>query len=251
MGPFAALNLRDIATLVVLVMGVSAIGYIAMRSLGPRYGLPLAGLAAGFISSTATIYSMGDRSKRNPTQIQGATAGAVLSSIATIIQLAVIVTVVKPALLDTLFLPLLLGGIVAVAYGLLFIRHTVKADKDQHAELGRAFDFKSAVVFAGIITAVLLLSAAVYAWLGTQGIMVSAALTGLVDAHATAASVASLADAGKIGLDAAMWPILIGLTSNSLMKIIVAANAGGRQFAARVVPGVVLMTVAVWAGVWI
>jgi len=55
MGPFDALNPRAIARLIVLVMAISAIGYVAMRSLGPRYGLPLAGFASGFVSSTATI----------------------------------------------------------------------------------------------------------------------------------------------------------------------------------------------------
>lgn len=251
MGPFDSINLREVATLVVLVMGISAVGYIAMRSLGPRFGLPLAGLAAGFISSTATIYSMGLRAAKFPSQMQGATAGAVLSSIATIIQLTFIVAVIEPALLNALMLPLLFGGIAASAYGLLFIRHALAADKDQHAELGRAFDPKAAVVFAAIITAVLILSAGVNAWLGSHGIMYSAALTGLVDAHATAASAASLAVSEKITLADAVWPILIGFTTNSFMKIIVAIKAGGRQFAARVIPGVLLITAAVWLGIWV
>lgn len=61
MGPFDALNPRAIARLIVLVMAISALGYVAMRALGSRYGLPLAGFASGFVSSTATIYSMGER----------------------------------------------------------------------------------------------------------------------------------------------------------------------------------------------
>ena len=47
MGPFSALNPHDIARLIVLVMAISALGYLAVRSLGPRYGLPLAGFAGG------------------------------------------------------------------------------------------------------------------------------------------------------------------------------------------------------------
>src|ERR1700716_1585496 len=54
-GPYGALNLRTIWTIVILVMAVSALGYVAVRVVGPRYGLPLAGLASGFISSSATI----------------------------------------------------------------------------------------------------------------------------------------------------------------------------------------------------
>ena len=45
-GPYDALNLRTIWTIVILVMGVSALGYVAVRLVGSRFGLPLAGLAA-------------------------------------------------------------------------------------------------------------------------------------------------------------------------------------------------------------
>jgi uncharacterized membrane protein (DUF4010 family) len=44
-GPYGALNLRTVWTIVILVMAVSALGYVAVRVVGPRYGLPLAGLA--------------------------------------------------------------------------------------------------------------------------------------------------------------------------------------------------------------
>jgi len=52
-GPFAAVNPRTIWRIVVLMMAVSAAGYIAVRVLGARFGLALAGLASGFASSTA------------------------------------------------------------------------------------------------------------------------------------------------------------------------------------------------------
>ena len=62
-GPYGALNLRTVWTIVILVMAVSALGYIAVRLVGPRYGLPLAGLASGFVSSSATIGAMGTRGR--------------------------------------------------------------------------------------------------------------------------------------------------------------------------------------------
>jgi uncharacterized membrane protein (DUF4010 family) len=248
MGPFDAINPREVASLIVLVMGISAVGYIAMRSLGPRYGLPLAGFAAGFVSSTATIYSMGDRAERNPGQVKAATAGAVLSSVATILQMAFIVGVIHPPLLHLLWLPLVLGGFSAASYGLLFTRRAVFAETQDQADIGHAFDLKSAIIFATIISLVLLLSAGINSWLGPQGLAISTGITGLVDAHATAASVASLTHAGKLGIEQAIWPVLIGLTTNSLMKIVVAIKAGGTSYAWRVAPGVVLMTIAVWVG---
>ena len=61
MGPFSALNRHSIWIIVILVMAIGAFGHIAVRLLGARFGLPIAGLASGFISSTATIGVMGAR----------------------------------------------------------------------------------------------------------------------------------------------------------------------------------------------
>jgi uncharacterized membrane protein (DUF4010 family) len=249
MGPFDAINPHAITRLIVLVMGISALGYVAMRALGTRYGLPLAGFAAGFVSSTATIHAMGARAQQQPAQMTSAVAGAVLSTVATIIQMAVVVATVQPALLDALLWPLLFGGAAACAYSLPFIPGKASQQQEQpNADAGRAFDLKTALVFAAVVSAVLLLSAGLSAWLGTRGTLLAAALTGLVDTHATAASVASLVVAHKLSVNAALWPILAGLTTNTLMKVLVAFSAGGVRYAARIVPGLALVIVAVWLG---
>lgn len=256
LGPLGAINPHAMTQLVVLVMAVSALGYIATRALGPRYGLPLAGFAAGFISSTATIHAMGRRAAGAGTQADAAIAGAVLSSLATMVQLAVVVAAVQPVLLGALMWPLLLGGAAACGYSLLFFPRgapavQAAAGRPEQRDLGRAFDLKSALAFAAVVGVVLLVSAGLSAWLGTRGTLLAAAATGLVDAHATAASVASLVAAGKLPLDAALWPILTGLSTNTLMKAVVAFHAGGAAYAARIVPGLVLMIAAVWLGVWL
>ena len=85
MGPYDALNPRSIWIVVILVMAISAAGYILIRLLGARFGLPIAGLASGFISSTATIGAMGTRVRKSPGIITAAVAGAALSTVATIV----------------------------------------------------------------------------------------------------------------------------------------------------------------------
>lgn len=253
MGPFDALNPRAIARLIVVVMAISALGYVAMRSLGPRYGLPLAGFAAGFVSSTATIYSMGERVSRQPSLMRAAVAGAVLSSIATIIQMTVVISLIQTSLLTAMVLPLSFGGVAACLYGLVFVvrRDPVNNTANQVEDVGRAFNLKTAAVFAALVSLILLLSAGLNAWLGTRGMLLGAALTGLADAHATAASAASLMAANKISSAQAVGPILIGLTTNTFMKAVVAFKSGGINYATRIVPGLVFMITAVWLGAWL
>lgn len=257
MGPFDALNPRAIARLIVVVMAISALGYLAMRSLGPRYGLPLAGFAAGFISSTATIYSMGQRVSRQPSLMSAAVAGAVLSSIATMIQMAVVIGLIQTSLLTELVWPLSLGGLAASLYGLIFVlRKEPGSEKEKPNgkpidDVGRAFSLKNAAMFAAIVSVIVLASAGLNAWLGASGMLLGAALTGLADAHATAASAASLSASSKISSTQAAGLILIGLSTNTLMKAVVAVKSGGIPYATRIVPGLVFMIAAVWLGAWL
>jgi uncharacterized membrane protein (DUF4010 family) len=71
LGPFHALNPRTIWIIVILIMSISATGYIALRVMGPRIGLAITGLASGFVSSSATISSMGARAAKESSLLWG------------------------------------------------------------------------------------------------------------------------------------------------------------------------------------
>ena len=90
LGPLQALNPHNIWLLVILVLALGACGHVATRALGPRLGLPIAGFASGFVSSTATIGSMAARAAKDPASMRAAVAGAAFSTVATFIQLACI-----------------------------------------------------------------------------------------------------------------------------------------------------------------
>ena len=83
---------------------------------------------------------------------------------------------------------------------------------------------------------------------GGAGVLLAAVVAGLVDTHAAAISVATLVASGRVTPQDAVVPILAALTSNTLSKIIMAATGGGWAFALRVVPGLVLITLAAWVG---
>ena len=109
-GPYGVLNPFTIWRLAVVVMGISAAGYIAQRSLGPKVGLPLAGLASGFVSSAATVGAMGQRASRDPSLMAPAVAGAVLSTVSTVIQMVIVVGATSPATLREIAIPLAFAG---------------------------------------------------------------------------------------------------------------------------------------------
>ncbi len=252
MGPFGALNPRALTCLIVAVMAVSAAGYLGMRLMGPQYGLPLSGFASGFVSSAATIHAMGRRASQDASLTASAVAGAALSSIATMVQMSLVIAVVQPDLLLAMAWPLAAGGAAASLYGLVFFLQSVKTPmRSESAETGRAFDLKTSIGFSVLLGVVMIASAGLNAWLGDAGILIGAAVSGFADAHATAASAASLMAAGKIEVGQAMHPILLGLTTNAVTKAVLAFNAGGLAFASKIVPGLVLMVTATWLGFWL
>ncbi len=248
LGPFEAINPQGIWTVAILIMVIGAGGHIATRFLGGRYGLPLAGLAAGFVSSSATIASMGSRVTGNPLLLGPAVAGAVLSNVATIIQATALLAVVSPAVLMALWPSLAAAGATAIALGAVFTFGARTATAETPEAEAEAFSLPAALVLAVVIAAVLLAAAALRHWLGSQGVVAGAALAGFADAHASIVSVASLAASGKMPVADAAIPILAGLTTNSLTKIALATASGSRAYAKRVVPCVILVLAAAWFG---
>jgi uncharacterized membrane protein (DUF4010 family) len=243
--PFGVINPRVVWTLAVTVMLINAAGYVALRTFGAAKGLALAGLAGGFVSSAATIASMGSRARAGAS---GAIAGAALSSVATVIQLAIVVGIANPALLAPLWPALLGAGLVAVLYGAAFSWRALRKPDESKAETGRAFQPRTAIVFAVMVTAVLFLSAALAHFFGATGGLLGVAIAGFADAHSSAVSAASLARSGGLTPNAALLAILLAFTTNTVTKAVVAWVSGGPKFAAGVLPGLLLMLIAAWAG---
>ncbi|HYC63459.1 MAG TPA: MgtC/SapB family protein [Reyranellaceae bacterium] len=246
-GPYQALNLRTVWIVVILVMAIGAVGYIATRVLGSRFGLPITGLASGFVSSTATIAAMGSRAKKTPKVLKPAAAGAVLSTVATVVQLAIVLAATSLETLRAFWVPLIAAGLAAIAYGGLFTLWALRDSSDHAEKPGSAFSLGSALAFAGILAVVLVLSAALQKWLGETGVIVAAAVGGFADAHSASVSTASLVAGGKIKPPDAVWGILAALTTNTLSKAFFAVSNGGRTFALLVIPGLLLVIAAAWA----
>jgi uncharacterized membrane protein (DUF4010 family) len=248
MGPFGALNPFKIWRLVVLVLAIGAFGHMAVRILGPKYGLPVAGLASGFISSSATIGAMGARAAKSPALLGLAVSGAVLSTVATVVQMAAVVGATSAAALRQISGSLIVAGAAAGLYGLGFTVMALRQKSEAGHDATGAFSLGTALKFALLLTTVLLVSAAMREWFGEAGAVVAAALAGFADTHAPAISIAALVDSGKMTPQNAVIPILAAFTANTITKVVVARAAGGRAFAIRVIPGLLLVAAGAWVG---
>jgi uncharacterized membrane protein (DUF4010 family) len=248
MGPYGALNPHSIWIVVILVMAISAAGYVIVRVLGARFGLPIAGLASGFISSTATIGAMGTQVQKSPGVITAAVAGAALSTVATIVLLSLVLAATSMVTLRALAIPLICSGLAAAAYGAGFTVWALREKEAPDPQPGQAFSLPVALIFALTLAAMLLASAALREWFGDTGTLVAAAASGFVDAHSAAIAVASLVASGKMTAADAVFPVLVALSTNTVSKIIFAWSSGRGSFALRLIPGLILVAAAAWAG---
>jgi uncharacterized membrane protein (DUF4010 family) len=250
-GPFSAINPRNLWLIVILVMLISALGHLALRLLGGRIGLPLVGLVSGFISSIATVGAMGERAKETPALIGSAVAGAVLSSLSTVLQLTLLLAAIHRPTLQALAAPLIFGGVSVAIYGLVVTLSSFHKNGAEVTKPSRSFSVKTALILAGVIAVVLITSAALKTWFGQAGLVVASGVAGLADVHASTISVASLAAAGNLSAANAVIPILVAFSVNAVSKAVAAVVSGGKEFALQVIPGLIIQILATWLGWWL
>ena len=113
LGPYGVIDPRRMWTFVVAVTALGWLGYVAVRIAGPRRGLPAAGLAGGFVSRAATTGAMA-RTSRDPELFRPAMAGALLASVATLVQLVLVTAVADSRVAGLLIPAAALGAAVLV-----------------------------------------------------------------------------------------------------------------------------------------
>ncbi len=250
-GPFDAINPRNLWLVVILVMFIGALSHLALRLFGSKTGLPVVGLVSGFISSIATVGAMGTRARKTPELMGAAVAGATLSCLATVLQLSLLLAAIHPPTLYALAAPLIAGGVTISIYGVVVTLSSFHQNGTEIDNPGRSFSVKTAIILAAIIALALLVSAALKTWFGQAGLIVASGVAGLADAHAATISVASLALGGKLAVTDAVVPILVAFSVNAASKVIAAFITGGWIFARQVTLGIIIQVSSIWVAWWL
>jgi uncharacterized membrane protein (DUF4010 family) len=247
--PWNVVNPRLVWKLTVLIMLVDAAGYVAQRLVGSRAGLPISGLLGGFVSSTVVVATMGKRAQAEPEVLSSAVAGAALSQIATVVQLALVLAISDAVLLGQLRWVLLAMGVVMALYGALMIRAS-HGEAAPPPAAGRAFRLRTALLFAAAFVSVMLLVAWLQNSFGPAWALGGVIVGGFADAHSTSASIGSLAAQGQLPRELAAIAVGLVMTTNTISKLGF-AWAGGKAYFWRLSPGLLLLIAAFWVTWWL
>ena len=241
----AGVNPRQLWQLVVLILAVQAVGDVALRLFGARLGLALSGLVSGFVSSTATIATMGTRARQHPELRTACLAAAWLSTVSTLLLLLLLALMLGGGMLP-LLAPLLGAALVtALLLGLAALRRST-APQEADRRQGRAFSLGQALGLALLFTGVAALAAWMQDSLGSLATLLTAAVAGLADAHAASAAAMALAVRGEMTPELLQLAVLLAFSSNTLSKMVMAWVAGGVRYGAPVSAGLLAVVLATW-----
>ncbi|TCP09567.1 MgtC/SapB family protein [Caldimonas thermodepolymerans] len=241
------MNLRSLAVLVVLILALQGAGHVATRWLGQHPGLAAAGFFSGFVSSTATVATMGTKARAQPDHPWPYAAAGVMSTAATWVQALVMTAAIAPGAVPLLAPVCAAGAVAALAGGLLLMRHAGHGKLEAVPVESQALRLREALVVAGLLSLVALLVSWAQEHFGASGLYASIALAALADAHAPVASTAALFGAGSIGAATLVLCVLLALSCNAGSRTVVAAVAGGPRYAAAVGASLLASTLWAWA----
>ncbi len=230
--------------LVVLIMAVGMLGHIALRLVGARWGLPVAGFFAGLASSTAAVVGFGHRARSDASLAGTAASAALISNLGSLLLFAAIVGASAPDLLGLTRWPLIAGALVLLATGVAGLRAAPVESSLPKEPTARAFSPLQALLLAALIAAVLLASAWLQDQLGEAGAIAAAMVVALAELHAASASVAQLSAAGDLTQEHARWALVGLLAASGLAKAVLAFIAGGSRYGWRVAGGLAGMVAA-------
>jgi len=248
LGPWEALNPYRLWWMVVLVSGISYVGYFATRLVGARRGVLLTGLLGGLASSTATVLSLSRQARDTAVAPSLVVSGMLAATAMMFPRTLLIATVIAPEMFRTLALPLLSATVVAAAAAALYARGSHPDEEAHPAETHHAnpLDIKTAIKFALILAPVMLLARALKDWGGGTGLYLLSGVSGLVDIDAIALSLATMTANAQTTTAVAQASILLATVVNTLVKPAIAFTVGGKAVGFRLLlPLVIAVAVIV------
>jgi len=245
--PWDALNPRKLWLLVVMISGLSMIGYVATRWLGPGRGTVITGLTGGLVSSTAATLAFSRQSKESGDEqaAQMLAIGTLIAWTVMFFRVLVISFAVYPALLRELAVPMTAMGLACLASaGFLLWRRRSDATRSQPGEIAIStpFTLTQATKF-GLLFAMILLVVKIVGDLDLPGgLYVVAALAGLTDVDAISLSMAQHARGGATLV--ATVAIVIATLANTAVKAGMAASIGSAGYRRLILAAAGLIAVA-------
>jgi len=226
--------------MVVLICGISYIGYFMIRIFGSKKGIIMTGLLGGLVSSTAVTMAMAEKSKddKNRNSVNMMVFGTIVANTVMFIRVIVTVFIVNKTLLKE-FVPSILAMSLAGIFScgvFWFLGH--KSQSKAEVVHKSPFRIAPALKFGVFFVVVLFSLKVAQMHLGSLGIYIASTLSGFVDVDAVTLSMATIAGT-EISGKVAATSIMLAVISNTLIKMGYSIVFGSKEFSRKL--GVIMI----------
>lgn len=247
-GSLDALNPYRIWLMVVLISGLGFAGYLVLRVLGQRRGLPVVGVLGGLVSSTATTLAYSRHARAEPPAASACMVIVLAANAVVLVKLLAVAVMVAPQVLPALA-PMLIGGLLGgVPLPLLRWRGMARAAEVPHPPVANPSELRVALGFGAVYAAVLLGLAWINGLFGTSGVYVMAVLSGLTDIDAITLSTLHLSNSGALSPDQAARAIALAYVASVGLKFGLVWSVAGKALARATAPGYLCVIAGMAAG---
>ena len=227
-GPFDAVKPRELWALVLFFSGLSFLGWILRRVVGPSQGVILSGLLGGIVSSTSVTLTFARESRERDAPRVALAAGVVGACTIMLLRVTVASAVLNAPLARALVPYLAAAFVVGALMTVAAWRTNAPASEIETPD--SPLRLAGALQMAALFQVVLFVTAAVQQRWGTGALVATSAFVGLTDLDALTLSLARRSDMGD--LQTTTVALVSGVLSNTLLKMVVATVVGRGRFRA-------------------
>ncbi len=241
-GPFGFFEPRKIWLFVILVSGVSYLGYFLTKYTGDERGALLTAVVGALASTTAYTIGISRAVADAPETAIPAARNALIANSILFPRMLLIVGLVSPTLAIAAipaFAAMMLAG-SAAAFILGIASHKDGATVAT-STFRNPFSLAPALKFGVIFTLVLFVARAAKHYLNYGGQMAVAAISGLVDVDAISLTLAGFVNAGTSSARDAVIGMTLAAGVNAIFKLAIARTSHQRAFYLRLIAGFVIM----------
>lgn len=244
--PFGVVNPREAWLMVVLIVGISLLGYILYKFVGEGAGTLLGGLLGGAVSSTATTVAFARQARTGLVEEKAAAVAVGIASAVVFIRIVAEVVAVAPGMLTKILLPcgVLLVGTAGPP---LILQRRARSPSSASIEPRNPSELSSALFFGATYLIVLFALAVARQYIAPQYLYAVAAISGLTDMDAITLSTARmyLTEGPDSWIGDHGWRLIMtAALSNLVFKVLLAGALGGgkllRYLALLLAPGFLL-----------
>ena len=249
-GPYEVFNPYQIGWLVVLISGLSLLGYLALRVFGHKSGIAIAGVLGGMASTTATtlVYAKYSREQTGFSNI--AATIILLSHLVQLGRIGIIVGILEFTLIP-LMLPWLIGGAVTGGLFVLWLYRRIAIHTEPLPKISprNPAEIVSASIFAISFAVILFLVAWMNDIFAEAGVFLVSFFSGLTDVDAITVSNLKLVSDSVLEPQTAIYAIILAYFANLIFKLGIVFVFADKKLRAPIVAGYLVLMGGIAAGV--